>query len=100
MYRSCRLGGRPLGSLAGGPSFFMPRPTINVYVDGFNLYYGCLRNTPYKWLDIAKLCRFLLPEYRVNRLRYFTARITARPADPVSRSARTPTSELSAPVPI
>src|SRR5439155_16248415 len=41
-----------------------------------------LRNTPYKWLDIAKLCRLLLPDYQLNRLRYFTARITARPADP------------------
>jgi 6-hydroxy-3-succinoylpyridine 3-monooxygenase len=23
-----------------------------VYVDGYNLYYGCLRKTSYKWLDI------------------------------------------------
>ena len=26
---------------------------VNVYVDGFNFYYGCLRATPYKWLDLA-----------------------------------------------
>jgi len=31
------------------------------YVDGFNLYYGALRNTPYRWLDIGSLCRKLLP---------------------------------------
>lgn len=26
-----------------------------IYVDGYNLYYGCLRKTPYKWLDPLKL---------------------------------------------
>lgn len=26
-----------------------------VYVDGFNLYYGCLKRTPYKWLDLLAL---------------------------------------------
>jgi hypothetical protein len=29
----------------------------NVYIDGFNLYYGCLKGTPYKWLDLDALCR-------------------------------------------
>lgn len=23
-----------------------------LYVDGYNLYYGCLKNTPHKWLDL------------------------------------------------
>lgn len=31
------------------------------YVDGFNLYYGALRGTSYRWLDLAALCRRLLP---------------------------------------
>lgn len=22
-----------------------------VYIDGYNLYYGCLKGSPYKWLD-------------------------------------------------
>lgn len=26
-----------------------------VYIDGYNLYYGCLKKTPYKWLDLAHL---------------------------------------------
>lgn len=26
-----------------------------VYVDGYNLYYGCLRKTPHKWLDLKAL---------------------------------------------
>ena len=53
-----------------------------VYVDGFNLYYGALRGTPYKWLDLAMLCRRLLPHNQVQRIKYFTARIQARAGDP------------------
>jgi uncharacterized LabA/DUF88 family protein len=45
----------------------------NVYVDGFNLYYAALKGTPYRWLDLRKLCRFLLPNDRIHRIRYFTA---------------------------
>lgn len=54
----------------------------NVYVDGFNLYYGALKGTPYKWLDIAALCGLLLKGDTVNRIRYFTARVQAEPRDP------------------
>ncbi len=51
----------------------------NVYVDGFNLYYGCLKGTPYRWLDLEALCARLLTNNRVHRIRYFTARVSARP---------------------
>ncbi len=54
----------------------------NVYVDGFNLYYGCLRGTPYKWLNLEALIKRVFPKYNINRIRYFTARIRAFPADP------------------
>ena len=47
----------------------------NVYIDGFNLYYGALKGTPYKWLDLYTVCRRLLPDREINRIRYFTARI-------------------------
>jgi uncharacterized LabA/DUF88 family protein len=53
-----------------------------VYIDGFNLYYGALRGKPFKWLDLELLCRRLLPKDDINRIRYFTARITARLDDP------------------
>lgn len=54
----------------------------HVYVDGFNLYFGALRGTPYKWLDLAALCQRALPRtYQVEMLRYFTAIVTARPSD-------------------
>jgi uncharacterized LabA/DUF88 family protein len=52
-----------------------------VYVDGFNLYYGAVKDTPYKWLDISKLCNFLLPKSNILKIKYFTARISSRPDD-------------------
>jgi hypothetical protein len=54
----------------------------NVYVDGFNLYYGALKNSHHKWLDIEKLCNALLPKTPIHRLVYFTARVIPRPSDP------------------
>ena len=54
----------------------------NVYVDGFNLYYGCVKGTPHKWLDLEALCGRLLPQNQINRIRYFTAKVSARSADP------------------
>jgi uncharacterized LabA/DUF88 family protein len=53
-----------------------------VYVDGFNLYYGAGKATPYKWLDIHKLCQLLLPHNQILKIKYFTALVTARPGDP------------------
>jgi len=59
-------------------------PRTNVYIDGFNFYYGAVRSTPYKWLNFAELCRLLLPpsHYAINQVKYFTARVQARPTDP------------------
>lgn len=51
----------------------------NVYVDGFNLYYRAVRNTPYQWLDVSLVCQALLPSHEINRIRYFTALLQARP---------------------
>jgi uncharacterized LabA/DUF88 family protein len=53
-----------------------------VYVDGFNLYYGAVKGTPYKWLDILAMCKFLLPKNQIIQIKYFTALVTARPNDP------------------
>lgn len=50
----------------------------NVYVDGFNLYYGSLKDGPYRWLDLGALCARLLPNDQINRIRYFTAKVDAR----------------------
>lgn len=59
---------------------------VNVYVDGFNLYYGCLKGSPYKWLDLDALSRTLLPGDDIHRIRYFTARVFARPDNPSART--------------
>jgi hypothetical protein len=64
----------------------------NVYIDGFNLYYGALKNTPYKWLHLDALCRRLLPKHRIGRIRYFTAIVSARPNDPSGPIASAPIS--------
>ncbi len=53
-----------------------------VYVDGFNLYYGALRRTPYRWLNLAALCRLYLQDDDVLKIKYFTAIVSARPSDP------------------
>jgi len=54
----------------------------NIYVDGFNLYYGALKNTPFKWLDIHRLCITLRPGIQINQIRYFSARVKSVPYDP------------------
>lgn len=54
----------------------------HVYIAGFNLYYGLLRGTPYKWLDLERWCDQLLPRNTVSRIHYFTAQVDARPHDP------------------
>lgn len=76
-----------------------------VYVDGSNFYYGCLKGTCYKWLDLYRLfAHEVLPSILVQRagvpcrcerlpeaIQYFTARIiemAAKAADSVSSQAR------------
>lgn len=53
-----------------------------VYVDGYNLYYACLRRSPYKWLNLYALTSGLLPRNQIDKVRYFTAQVSARPHDP------------------
>lgn len=52
------------------------------YVDGYNLFFGCLKNTPFKWLDLAALLDHILrvqdPASQLVHVRYFTAPIKAR----------------------
>jgi uncharacterized LabA/DUF88 family protein len=51
------------------------KPSANVYIDGFNLYRGCLEKSPYKWLDLVALAEQLASGHLVNRVRYFTAHV-------------------------
>lgn len=86
----------------------MPKLRTRIYIDGYNLYYGCLRQTPYKWLDVLTLFeREILPSilYRPTAdgppaemelladcaIKYFTADILDRAAkgdDSISSQAQ------------
>jgi len=52
------------------------------YVDGFNLYYGALRKTPHRWVNLESLFQFLLPKNTIQEIKHFTALVSARPNDP------------------
>jgi len=53
-----------------------------VYIDGFNLYYGALKGTPYKWLDLKALFQSTLQaHHHILAIKYYTAMISARPGD-------------------
>ncbi|WP_416426758.1 DUF2384 domain-containing protein [Pseudomonas sp. App30] len=89
-----------------GPTASTPLRT-RIYIDGYNLYYGCLRNTAFKWLDPIALCEqhilpsILAPDDLLRprswvllpapSLKFFTARIiesVASDPDSVSSQAR------------
>lgn len=78
-----------------------------IYIDGYNFYYGCLRGTPHKWLDLLPLFeKHILPSALVKdgdghvrrstllpspSIKFFTAKIiesVARAPDSVSSQAR------------
>ena len=45
-----------------------------IYVDGFNFYYGRLRGTRYKWVDLYALFgNLLVGPHDIQRINYFTA---------------------------
>ena len=54
-----------------------------VYVDGFNLYYGALKGSAWKWLDLVALAeQTLAPHHEIVAVKYFTARVSSTPGDP------------------
>jgi uncharacterized LabA/DUF88 family protein len=57
-----------------------PKKTV-VYIDGYNLYYGRLRGTPFKWLDVVSLFEAILAQRDQNesleRVNLFTAHALA-----------------------
>jgi len=60
------------------------RPRARVYVDGFNFYYGVVRGTTFKWLDLDRLFEVLLPQFEIDQILYFTARVRPAPWDPTA----------------
>lgn len=108
------MGSGRLGEKAGASRFFyvlgvgVAALTTRVYIDGYNLYYGCLRQTAFKWLDVLSLFETrILPSilYRSApdaeaatmvlhpdcAIKYFTAKIiesAAKGGDSVSSQAQ------------
>ncbi len=52
----------------------VPKRSI-VYVDGFNLYYGAVKYTKWKWLDLDRYFRLLRQDDDIQTIKYFTAEI-------------------------
>jgi len=55
---------------------------VIAYIDGFNLYYGMLKGTSHKWLDLEKFVDALVAkDVEVVAIKYFTAQIKTFPYD-------------------
>ncbi len=53
-----------------------PKKRVLAFIDGFNLYYGLLKDNPrLKWLDVKKLVQNLFPPCEVEEVNYFTAKV-------------------------
>lgn len=44
-----------------------------VYVDGFNLYYGALKQSRFRWLNLQRYFELVRPHDNVQLIHYFTA---------------------------
>lgn len=54
------------------------KPTACVYVDGFNLYYGALKDTPLLWLNPLALASILFPAFDCLACKYFSAQVSSK----------------------
>jgi len=55
----------------------------SIYIDGFNFYYGTVKDTPYKWVDFKSLFQKILkPHHTITSIKYFTALVSSTPEDP------------------
>ena len=53
-----------------------------VYIDGYNLYYGLVKGTKYKWLDMPVLVKSMLnDDHEIVAVKYFTAPVKTYPFD-------------------
>jgi len=64
----------------------MPPYRTYIYIDGFNLYYRLLKNSPYKWLNLKALFTNILnTQNNILKIKYFTAMVSSRidPSQPI-----------------
>ena len=52
-----------------------------LYIDGFNLYYGALKKTPYRWLNPVLMASKMFTQNEVVTTKYFSARVSNMPND-------------------
>ena len=65
-----------------------------IYIDGFNLYYGALKNTKWKWLNLDKFFSLLRQDDDIIKIKYFTA-IINKPSKPEQNEYLSALSTLS-----
>ena len=53
-----------------------------LYIDGFNLYYSAVKDTPLRWLNPVALAGRAFPRNQIVGTKYFTAKVSAQPSDP------------------
>jgi NYN domain len=71
------------GPRLGALLFMGSKVKTIVYIDGFNLYYGCLKGSRNKWLDLFALFEKILPtSCNLIKVKYFTARAKPLANDP------------------
>ena len=69
----------------GGSRFYEDTMRTTIYVDGSNLYYGCLKNTKYRWLNLEELFRNILQDdHKIEKIHYFTAKLKSSSHDPTA----------------
>lgn len=74
---------RAAGRLRAALPFLGIQLRTIVYIDGYNLYYGLVRRTKLKWLDVVALFRdhVLDSSAQLVEVRYYTAPVLARMSD-------------------
>lgn len=79
IYNSPAVERQSVGGLHDRP-FFVPKTTV-VYIDGFNFYYGAVKGTPHRWLDLQAFCTRLLKDDTVVAVKYFTSVVRGTKGD-------------------
>ena len=57
-----------------------------VYIDGSNLYYGLLRDSTDKWLDLMLFVKSLLrDDHEIAMIKYFASRVIDKSSDQITQ---------------
>jgi len=56
-----------------------------IYIDGYNFYHACCKNSKHKWVNPKTVAEILLPGHKIDRVYFFTAAVIPQPHDPSKR---------------